>query len=161
MKPNNITRLLDSREIPHKIFELSIEKHSALETAQILAVPPEIVFKTIVIVRQGKRKPILAIIPGPNEVNLKALAKALNEKKLSLPTEKEAEQITGLQSGGISPLGLLNRGFQMALDLSAKSHEEIHISGGQRGLNIRLPVKALIDLINPKIAHIIKAKDYS
>jgi len=154
MRPNNITRLLDARKIPYTAFELSTEKHSALETAQMLQVTPEIVFKTIVVVREGKGKPILAILPGPQEVDLKALAKAIGEKKLLLPTEKEAERLTGLQAGGISPLALLNKGFQMVLDASAQEHAEIHISGGQRGLNLRLPVAALIELLQPQIATI-------
>ena len=77
------------------------------------------------------------------------MAKALGEKKLYLPTEHEAEQITGLQAGGISPLALLNKGFQVVLDSSAENYPEIHISGGRRGLNIRLPVDALVKLPMP------------
>ena len=154
MKPNNITRLLDSRKIPYTAFELPAEKLGASETAQLLNVPPEQVFKTIVVTREGKGKHILAIVPGTSEVDLKALARALGEKKVSLPTEREAERLTGLQAGGISPLALVNRGFQVVLDTSAQSFEQIHISGGQRGLNILLPVSALISLTNASVANI-------
>jgi Cys-tRNA(Pro)/Cys-tRNA(Cys) deacylase len=87
-------------------------------------------------------------------VDLKALAKALDEKKLRLPSEREAEQITGLQAGGISPLALINMGFQVVLDASAQAHGEIHVSGGQRGLNIRLPVPSLVKLTNARLAEI-------
>jgi Cys-tRNA(Pro)/Cys-tRNA(Cys) deacylase len=117
-------------------------------------VPPEIVFKTIVVLRTVKGKPILAVVPGSAEVDLKALAQAVGEKKLRLPTEREAEQLTGLQAGGISPLALVNRGFQTVLDASAQAYPEIHISGGQRGLNIRLPVAALCALVNAQVAPI-------
>lgn len=154
MKPNNVTRLLDSRKIPYTAFELPNEKLGALEAAQYLGVNPELVYKTIVITREGKGKPILAVVPGPQEVDLKALAKALGEKKVLLPNEREAERLTGLQAGGISPLALLQRGFQVVLDESARSHAEIYISGGQRGLNIRLPVDALISLTNARVAKI-------
>jgi Cys-tRNA(Pro)/Cys-tRNA(Cys) deacylase len=154
MKTNNVTRLLDSRKVPYTAFELPAEKLGAMEAAQILGAPPEQVFKTIVIQREGKGKPILAVAPGPQEVDLKALARFLGEKKLHLPTERQAEQITGLQAGGISPLALLNRGFQVILDESARDFNEIYISGGQRGLNIRLPVDALAKLTNAKFAPI-------
>jgi len=87
-------------------------------------------------------------------LDLKALAKFVGEKKLILPTQREAEQLTKLQSGGISPLALLNRGFQIIIDRSAENYPEIHISGGQRGLNIRLPVKNLVSLTNASFAHI-------
>ncbi len=85
---------------------------------------------------------------------LKLLALAIGEKKVHLPTEREAETLTGLQAGGISPLALINRGFQTILDYTVKQFEQIHISGGQRGINIRLPVSSLILLTNAKIAQI-------
>ena len=150
---NNITRLLDSRKIPYRSFELTPEKHGARETASLLGVEPALVYKTIVVIRP-KGRPILAVIPGPNRVDLRLLANALHEKKVSLPSEHEAEQLTGLQAGGISPLALLNKGFQVVIDSLAKARPEIHVSGGQRGLNIRLPVLALADLTHARFADI-------
>ncbi len=154
MVTNNVTRLLQSRKIPFTAFELPAEKLGAIETARLLGVPPETVFKTIVILREKPGKPVLAVIPGPNEVDLKLLAAFLGEKKVHLPTEREAEQLTGLQAGGISPLALINKGFQVVLDEAAQQHAEIHISGGQRGLNIRLPVAALAQLTNARFGRI-------
>jgi Cys-tRNA(Pro)/Cys-tRNA(Cys) deacylase len=123
-----------------------MEKLSALEAAQFLGVEPELVFKTIVVTRAQKGKPIMALIPAPGEVDLKALARSLGEKKVFLASQKEAERITGLQVGGISPLALLSRGFQVIMDFSAQSLDEIYLSGGQRGLNIRLHPNDLIAL---------------
>ncbi len=154
MKPNNVTRMLDAKKVPYTAFELPEEKLGALEVAQYLGVSPELVYKTIVVTREGRGKPILAVVPGPNEVDLKALAKALGEKKVSLPTQREAEKLTGLQAGGISPLALLQRGFQTVIDETARQHPEIYISGGQRGLNIRLPVESLVALTNASSAPI-------
>jgi len=150
---NNVTRLLDAQKVSYQVFEFPPEKLGALETARLLGVSPEVVYKTIV-VRRERGKAILAVIPGPNEVNLKALARALGEKKLFLPTEREAEQMTGLQAGGISQLALLNKGFQVVIDAAAQGQEEIHVSGGQRGLNIRLPVKALAELTRARLTEI-------
>ena len=150
---NNITRLLDSKKIPYTAFELSAEKHAATETARLLGVDALLVYKTIVVVRE-KGKPILAVIPGPNRVDLKLLASALGEKKVTLPTEREAEGLTGLQAGGISPLALINKGFQVVIDSAAKGKGELHVSGGQRGLNIRLPVQALASLTNARFGAI-------
>lgn len=152
MPVNNVTRMLDAKKIRYQAFELPAEKLGALETARMLAVNPAQVFKTIVILREKPGKPILAVIPGTAEANLKAIAAAAGEKKVRLPTQREAEAVTGLQAGGISPLALLQKGFQVILDLSAEDWDEIHISGGQRGLNIRLAVKDLIDLTRAKKA---------
>ena len=148
---NNVTRLLDAKKIPYRAFELPAEKHGALETAILLGVEPASVYKTIVVTRL-KGKPILAVIPGPHRVDLKMLAAALGEKKLTLPTEREAEALTGLQAGGISPLALVNRGFQVVIEAAARERTEIHVSGGQRGLNIRLPVRALAELTRARFA---------
>ena len=151
---NNVTRFLDSRKVSYTAFETPLEKLGARGAAEILNVPPETVFKTIVVTREKPRKPVLALIPGTDVADLKLLAAFLGEKKVYLPTEREAEQLTGLQAGGISPLALLHKGFQVIIDSSARSHSEIHISGGQRGLNIKLPVADLIRLTNARVASI-------
>ncbi len=82
-------------------------------------------------------------------------------KKLILPTEREAEQITGLQAGGISPLALINKGFQVLIDTSVKDYDEIHISAGQRGLNIKIRLIDLVSLVNAKIHPISSEFDMS
>ena len=151
---NNVTRFLESRKVPYTAFETPEEKLGALETARILAVPPEMVFKTIVVTREKPKKPLLAVVPGNSNVDLKLLASALGEKKVYLPTERKAEQLTGLQAGGISPLALINRAFQFVLDSSAQNFSEIHVSGGQRGINIKLPVSDLVKLTNARVAAI-------
>ena len=151
---NNITRLLDSRKISYQAHETPAEKLSALEVAQLLDVSPDVVFKTIVVTREKGKKPILAVIPGAATVDLKLLAAFLGEKKVYLPSEREAEQITGLQAGGISPLALINKGFRVVIDSLAQSYSEIHISGGQRGLSIKLSVTDLIKLTNARVSSI-------
>ena len=154
MPTNNITRMLDARKVRYTAYELPAEKLGAEETARLLNLPLELIYKTIVVRREGPGKPVLAVVPGDREVNLKLLAKALNEKKLHLPSEREAEQLTGLQAGGISPLALINKGFQVVIDARAQAHPEIHVSGGQRGLNISLPVADLVKLTNARLADI-------
>ncbi len=150
---NNVTRLLDARKIPYVIHELPIAKLGAAETATLLRLDPMTVYKTIVVTRE-RGKPILVVIPGPHRVDLKMLAACLGEKKLFLPTEKEAERITGLQAGGISPLALLNKSLTVVIAAEAERQLELHISGGQRGLNICLAVKHLAELTRARFAEI-------
>ncbi len=154
MATNNVTRFLESKKITFTAFDLPAEKLGARETSRRLNVPISQVFKTIVIFREKPGKPILAVIPGDSQADLKAIAVAVNEKKVRLPTQREAEQITGLQAGGISPLALINKGFQVLVDKSAEKYEQIHVSGGQRGLNLRLPTHSLIELTHARLAGI-------
>lgn len=150
---NNVTRFLDSQRVRYTAHDLPPEKLGAVEAAQFMNVPEGQVFKTIVIKRE-KGKPVLAVIPGPRVVDLKLLAAFLGEKKMHLPSEREAEQMTGLQAGGISPLALMNKGFQVVIDSSAQGFDEIFISGGQRGLNIQLEVKDLARLVNARFGEV-------
>ena len=154
MAANNVTRFLDSRKVPYTVFELPQEKLGGEETARLLNAPPEIIFKSIVILRKGSGKPILAVVPGNQEVNLKKLAKAVGEKKVTPSTQKEAENITKLQVGGISPLALINRGFEIVIHRSVQDFELVHVSGGELGVNIRLASRDLIDLTRAKVADI-------
>lgn len=146
-------RLLDARKIAYraKVYDASGEFHSADEAAELLGAPVETVYKTLVVLSVQKGKPILAMIPAQRDLDLKLLAKELGEKKLRMATHQEAEKLTGLQVGGISVLALLNRGFRICLDASARQHEKIHISAGVRGVDIELGVDDLIALTRAKV----------
>ncbi len=152
-KKLNSMRVLEQHGIPYEVFEFSPDIHSAEGVAAALGLPPATVFKTLVTLR-GDGKPALAIIPGPAALDLKALAAALGEKKMSMAAHAEAERLTGLQVGGISPLALLNKRWAVALDASATEHLAIVISAGQRGVNLRIPTDRLIALLNPQHAAI-------
>ena len=154
MASNNVTRLLDNRGVNYSAHQFPKEKLGAEEVARLLGVPADQVFKTIVITRRGTGKPILAVVPGDKEVDLKKLAKAVGEKKVSPATQAEAEKITRLQAGGISPLALLNRGFEILIDSSALEQGAIFVSAGERGMNIRLEADDLVRLTAGKTAQI-------
>lgn len=153
MITNNVTRLLDAKHIEYELFELPVEKMGAIETAEYLGISPSVTFKTIVVVHPPA-KPILCVIPGDLRVDLKAVAAFVGEKKVAIPSQDEAEKMTGLQTGGISPIALINKGFSVIIDSSAQSFGEIYISGGQRGLNLKIAVSDLVNLTNARIAAI-------
>lgn len=152
---NNVTRLLDARGIQYEPVEYDPSRfHSADQVAALLGAPSEQVFKTIVVMREQRgKRPLLAIVPADREVDLKRLATALGEKKLRVAPQREAEALTRLQVGGISALALINRGFDMVLDRSAEAFAEdgIYVSGGQRGLNVRLRPADLVRLTAAKV----------
>jgi Cys-tRNA(Pro)/Cys-tRNA(Cys) deacylase len=152
---NNVTRMLDAKKIMYTAHELPEEKLGAERSAEILGVPARQVFKTIVAVRTGPGKPILAVVPGDSELDLKLAAKTVGEKKLKVASHQQAEELTGLQTGGISPLALINKGFQILIDHSALEYKTIFVSGGQRGLNIEISPKDLTTLTNARPAELV------
>jgi Cys-tRNA(Pro)/Cys-tRNA(Cys) deacylase len=149
---NNVTRLLDSRKVAYTTVEYDGSTfHSADEVAHLIGVTLTEVYKTIVVLREDKtRKPLLVMVAAPDEIDLKKLAASLGEKKLRIAKHDEAEALTGLQVGGISALALLNKPFEVCLDQTASDFTHIHISGGQRGLDVKIAVKDLVSLTKAK-----------
>ena len=147
----NAMRVLDSRKIAYEVHEYSPEIHSAVEAAQAMGAPVECVYKTLVVMREAPRaKPLLVMVPGDRELDLRALAQATGDKKLRMATQKEAESLTGLRVGGIGALALLNRGFEIWLDRAAMERERIFVNAGQRGVNLELRVDDLVSVTNAR-----------
>ena len=152
---NNVTRLLDARKIAYTTAEYDGSLfHSADEVAALIGAPAAQVYKTIVVLREDAKagkKPLLVMVAANREIDMKKLAVALGEKKLKVAKHDEAEQLTGLQVGGISALALLSKPFEVGLDRPALDLTYIHVSGGQRGLDVKLAVTDLVALTKAKI----------
>jgi Cys-tRNA(Pro)/Cys-tRNA(Cys) deacylase len=152
---NNVTRFLESRKVQFQVFTYSYgpETHSAGAVAEAIGWPPDQVFKTLVTlpVPPG-RKPVLAVIPGPESLDLKALARAVGAKKMQMASHDQAEEKTTLLAGGISPLALVNRGFTVVLDERAQRFDTIVVSAGERGAQVALPVRDLVRLTGARWA---------
>jgi Cys-tRNA(Pro)/Cys-tRNA(Cys) deacylase len=154
---NNVTRFLDSQKVKYQVFRYDYDAgvESAVQVAESIGLPPGQVFKTLVaLVDDPKRKPMLVIIPGPDILDLKALAKAANAKKIKMATHEQAEQLTGLQTGGISALALVNKGFDVYLDDQANAFAAIAVSAGQRGANLLIPVSDLVRLTRARLVRL-------
>lgn len=138
-KKLNSMRFLESHGVPYTVLSFPDTIHSAVGVAEHCGLPPARVYKTLVVVlSQGK--PALVLIAGDRELHLKRLAQTLEEKKLRMATQQEAEAWTGLKVGGISALALSHRGFPVYLDQAALALEDILVSAGQRGLDVCLRV---------------------
>jgi len=153
----NSTRLLSQEKIAFTIHEFPDSIHSAEEVADFVGLPPERVYKTLVVLRQGPRaKPMLIMAPANRQLDLKLVAKAVGEKKVQMAAQQEAERLTGLKVGGISALALLNKGFDIYLDESARNQDAILISAGQRGVNLELAVADLVKVTRARWVEAVK-----
>ena len=151
---NNVTRLLDSKKVAYERLELPGNKLSAVEVAEYAGVEPGIIYKSIVLKRKEKGKPILAVVPGDKKVDLKKVASMIKAKKILTTSHDEAEALTGLQTGGISPLALLNKSFVILVDGSIQQQDWIYISGGQRDLNIKIVPDDLLKVLDARLCDI-------
>lgn len=158
MKSTNVTRFLDAHNIEYTIQELPVRKLGAKETARYLGIPEDEVYKTIVTIGKESGKPVLVLVSADTEVDLKSLAKKIGEKKALKASQRDAEKMTGLKAGGISPLALLNRGYMVIIDELARLKDTINISGGQWGLTIQISPTDLAHLTRAKFAPVSQKK---
>jgi Cys-tRNA(Pro)/Cys-tRNA(Cys) deacylase len=149
----NSMRILDQRQISYTVREFPDTIHSADGVADYVGLPPEMVYKTLVVL-PNTGKPMLVMVAGSRELNLKKLAKAVGQKKVQMAPHKEAEQLTGLQTGGISALALLHKNFSVYLDRPVLELDRILVSAGKRGVNLELSVQDLIEVTRAKLIEV-------
>ncbi len=134
----NAARLLDQLKIHYELREYKVDPNDlAAETvAAKVGLPPEQVFKTLV--ARGERNGVcMAVVPGNQELNLKALASAAGERKIDLVPVKELQGLTGYIRGGVTALAC-KRDFPVYVDETIQLFDVISVSGGIRGLQILL-----------------------
>lgn len=112
-----------------------------LEAAEALDVEPSRVFKTLMVSLDGAL--VVGIVPVTGQLDLKALARALDGSKAVMADLAVAERATGYVAGGISPVGQKRR-HRTVLDASALDHDTILVSGGRRGFDIELAPTDLV-----------------
>jgi Cys-tRNA(Pro)/Cys-tRNA(Cys) deacylase len=151
----NSQRLLERAGIPYEALPYDDRLHDAGEVARALGVPPDRVFKTLVVLPEaGPARPMLALVPADRQLDLKALASAASLKKVVMAQHASAERLTGLQVGGISPLALTHKRWRVFIDASAAAGPWLLVSAGQRGLQLRVAPHDLQVLLDAKIAPI-------
>ncbi|NIK60729.1 Cys-tRNA(Pro) deacylase [Kribbella shirazensis] len=116
-------------------------KSYGLEAAEALGLPPEQVFKTLLVEVDGKLT--VGVVPVGKQLDLKAVAAAAGGKKAVMADPAAAERSTGYVVGGISPIGQ-KRALPTVVDSTATDHPTVYVSGGRRGLDIGLAPTDLI-----------------
>jgi Cys-tRNA(Pro)/Cys-tRNA(Cys) deacylase len=150
-------RVLEGQGVAYEVLSYPDTIHDAVELAHIVGLPPENVYKTLVVQADDPGfKPMLIMIAANSSLDLKKTAKAIGAKKVHMARHADAEKMTGLKTGGISALALLNRGFAIYIDEWATVLEYITVSAGQRGLNLKLSVP---DLLRVTSASVIEAAE--
>lgn len=155
IKKTNAARILDKLGIDYEIktYEVDEDDLSAVHVAQVVGMDISKVFKTLV-TRGDKTGVVMAVIGGADELNLKALAKASDNKHVEMIALKELFPLTGYVRGGCSPLGA-KKNYPVFIDSRALEQEKISISAGQRGMQIIISPKDLVTAANATIANLI------
>lgn len=145
IKKTNAARLLDSHKISYEMIEYEVDENdlSASTLASKLGQKTEQVFKTLVL-RGNVTGIFVAVIPGNTEVDLKKAAKGSGNKSAAMVHMKELPGLIGYIRGGCSPLAM-KKDFLVFIHESCRNYQEIYISAGKRGLQLKL---SPVDLIH-------------
>ncbi len=154
----NAARLLDQMGIHYELREYEVDPDDlAAETvAAKIGMPPEQVFKTLVV--RGERNGVaLAVIPGNYELDFKALAHAMGDKKAEMVPLKEVQPLTGYIRGGVTALGC-KKDYPIVVDETVILWDVISISAGQRGMQIIVAPDDYIRATGATVAEIAREK---
>jgi Cys-tRNA(Pro)/Cys-tRNA(Cys) deacylase len=154
----NAARLLDQLEIHYELreYEVDPEDLAAETVAAKIGLPPEQVFKTLL--ARGDRNGIcMAVIPGDQELDLKALAATAGERKIQLVPVKELQALTGYIRGGVTALAA-KRDYPVYVDETIELFDIVSISAGMRGLQILIAPADYLRATKGTIAAVGQAK---
>ena len=158
VKKTNAARILDQKHVAYELIPYPVTETElgAEHIAKTLHEPIERVFKTI-LVRGDKTGPLIGVVPGNFEVALKELAKVSGNKRIDTVPLKELTPLTGYIRGGCSPVGL-KKPFPIFIHETATKFETIFISAGQRGIQLKISPKALVEAVHATVSKIAEPK---
>lgn len=134
-------RMLDAAGVRYRLLEYELDPAAesyGLEAAEKLGLPPERVFKTLVVAVDDGH--VFAVVPVAERLETKALG-----KRARLADAAAAERVTGYVKGGTSILGGRKR-LPVLLDASALEHETIVLNAGRRGLQMEVTPADVLSL---------------
>ena len=134
----NAARVLDSRDIRYELreYEVDPEALDAETVARKIGLPPEQVFKTLV-VRGDRNGVCFAVVPANAELDEKALARLTGDRKVEMVALKEVQPLTGYIRGGVTALAA-KKDYPVFIDETAALFDVIAVSGGVRGAQLLL-----------------------
>lgn len=142
-------KLLERADVAHRVVTYSHDPTRdsyGTEAAEALGLSPDRVFKTLLATVDGAET-VVAVLPVDRRLDLKALARAAGAKKAAMADPADAERLTGYVVGGISPLGQRKR-LRTFIDTTATELDEVHVSGGRRGLEVAVDPADLASLLS-------------
>ena len=154
MNKTNAARILDSAGINYSLTEYKVDESdlSATHVAEQMGQDIGQVFKTLVL-RGDKTGLFVCVIPGADEVDLKKAAKASGNKSAEMIHVKELQPLTGYIRGGCSPIGM-KKHYPTYLDEQCILYDEIYISAGIRGMQIKLAPDDLVKVTGCEICEL-------
>jgi len=159
MSKTNAARLLDSLGVSYEIREYEVDPDdlAAESVARKVGMPAEQVFKTLV-VRGDKHGICFAVVPGDQQLDLKALAQVTGDKKIEPVSLKEVQPLTGYIRGGVTALAA-KKSYPVVADETLELFDMISVSAGIRGAQLILTPPDYLRATSARVGAIAKEKE--
>ncbi|AQW85746.1 aminoacyl-tRNA deacylase, YbaK family [Campylobacter pinnipediorum subsp. caledonicus] len=151
----NAMRILDKHKIAYESF--FYESDGAIDGVSVankIGFAVESVYKTLVLMGNDNNY-YVAVIPVAKELDLKKLAKACGVKKVELIPVAKINSVTGYIRGGCSPIGM-KKDYPLQIDQSAQMLDEIIVSGGKIGIQIKVKVEDMAKIRKANFSDLLK-----
>ncbi|MCC9174927.1 Cys-tRNA(Pro) deacylase [Arthrobacter sp. zg-Y179] len=148
------TKVLDDAGVTYTVRHYEHDAGApsyGMEAAEKLGVPPEAVYKTLMVDLGGHLA--VAMVPVALNLDLKKFAALMGARKAVMADRRDAERRTGYMVGGISPLGQ-KHSSPAGIDSRVELLDTVYVSGGRRGLQIGLSPFDLLRLTHAVAAPI-------
>lgn len=158
-KKTNACRALDALGVSYELraYEFDESDLSAETVAHKVGLPALQVFKTLC-VRADDQSILLAVLPGDQVLDLKALARAAHKRAVEPVALKELVALTGYVRGGVTALAC-KKPYPVFVDESAQLFDVISVSAGQRGLQIFVHPERYVAAVRGEFAAIARPKE--
>ncbi|WP_210470541.1 Cys-tRNA(Pro) deacylase [Sporosarcina sp. 6E9] len=162
-KPNkaaktNAVRILDGENIHYDLMEYDVSdgQVDGVSVAQKTGQAVEAVYKTLV-TKASQKELFVFLLPVALELDLKKAAKAAGVKKLEMLPLKDLTKETGYVRGGCSAVGM-KRKYPTFIDATASELDEIIVSAGRPGVQMKLSPEDLREVTEALYIDIVKTQ---
>lgn len=151
----NAMRILEKNKIPYEMMTYECDEFvDGIQTASILGLPHEQMYKTLVTIGKSKAYYVF-VISIQDELDMKKAAKSVSEKSLEMLPLKDLTSVTGYVRGGCTAIGMKKQ-FKTVIDATAEAFDHIYISGGKIGMQLTIDPTLLAKISQAVFVDIIK-----
>ena len=151
MDKTNAMRFLDKQKINYelKTYDVSDGQIDGLSVCKKCQIEPSMVYKTLV-TKGSDHNYYVFVVNVSDELDLKKCAKAIDVKNVEMIHVKDINKITGYIRGGCSPIGM-KKSFMTIYDESIMKQDEIFVSAGKLGMQLKINKDDLISITKGKV----------
>lgn len=157
MRSHAVVELLAKSGTPHSVHQFDYEAGGGTRrSSAMLGVPEHLIIKSLIF--QGEQyQPLMVLMHGDRNVDLKALAAQAGMSKICSCSPEAAEGFSGWPVGATNPF-IVKNPMPIYLEASVMECSSIFINGGGRGFLVQISPKDLLRLVEVRLVRCAKEK---